>query len=128
MAEEGASKTKYNEKRLKVTIVAQTNLSKRVTLSTLVQQVSTPLVSSTSLSCPLPVMNSTTRPSRERCHSTTTSSPLSLLKVGRLPLPLSRLPYRNTCNGILPPPSLSSPRTSHHPVLLLVPSPHPPLP
>ena len=41
MAEEGASKTKYNEMRLKVTIVAQTNLSKRVTLSTLVQQVST---------------------------------------------------------------------------------------
>ena len=32
-------KASYNEKRLKVTIVAQTNLSKRVTLSTLVQQV-----------------------------------------------------------------------------------------
>ena len=44
MAEEGASKSKCNEKRLKVTTVAQANLSKRVTLvtlSTLVQQVST---------------------------------------------------------------------------------------
>ena len=41
MAEEGASKSKCHEMRLKVTIVAQTNLSKRVTLSTLVLQVST---------------------------------------------------------------------------------------
>ena len=44
------------------------------------------------LSCPIPVMNSTTRPSRKKCHNTTTSSALSLQKVGRLPLPLSRLP------------------------------------
>ena len=65
---------------------------------------------------------------KKKCHNTTTSSALSLQKVGKLPLPLSRLPYRYTCSGILPPPSLSLPRTCHHPDLLLVPSPHLPLP
>ena len=41
MVEDGASIAKCNEMRLKVTIVEQTNLSKRVHTSTLVHQVST---------------------------------------------------------------------------------------
>ena len=69
-------------------------------------------------------MNSTTRPLRKRNHSTTFLSPLSLQKVGRSPPPLSRLPYRFTCSGIPPHPSLSSHLTNHHPALLLVSSPH----
>ena len=67
----------------------------------------------------------TTRPLRERCHNTTTGTSLrlSLRKQGwRIaPAPVPP-PLPKHLQWTPPPPSLSSPRTSHHPDLLLVPS------